>query len=113
MVDPIPFRRPVRWDNLRCDDAERIIRERARDTSKVVIIGHPEERSIEREIPRPDVYRILREGSVLRPPVRNEHGDWEAVIEKRMKGTRDAGAVTIIVRADETLIVKTVMWIDR
>ncbi len=113
MVDPTPFRRPVNWQQLRASDAERIIRERAKNTNNVTIIGHPEERSVERDILPPDIYRILQEGFVFAEPVKNEHGDWEAVIQKRMKGTRDAGAATIIVRDDNSLIVKTVMWMDK
>ena len=50
---------------------------------------------------------------MVRQPIQNEHGDWEAVIEKRIRGSRDAGVVTIILREKEALIVKTVMWIKR
>lgn len=113
MEAPIPLRRPVNWSHLRADDAERLIKERAADSNWVIVIGHPEERSDERTILRPDLLRILREGMVVRQPTRNEHGDWEAVIEKRIRGSRDAGVVTIILREKEALIVKTVMWIKR
>jgi len=113
MVDPIPFRRPTNWKRLNANEAERIIHERAQDTGKVIIVGHPEERSQERGILALDIYRILRNGTVNDEPVLNKNGDWEAIIQMRMRGTRDAGAATIIVRADDTLIVKTVMWVDK
>jgi len=113
MADPIPIRRPVNWQNLRSDEAERIIRERAKVTMNVIIVGHPEEQSEGRSILLPDIYRILQTGHVLDPPTRIDQGEWEAVIRIRMKGTRDAGAVTIILTGNEMLIVKTVMWIDQ
>lgn len=113
MPPPTPIQRPVNWANLRADEAERVIRERAQDTANVLIIGHPDDRSRERDIPLPDIYRILREGAVSKAPERNRHGDWEVVISRRMKGTRDAAAVTIVVMQDRQLIVKTVMWVDR
>lgn len=109
--EPVPFRRPINWNNLRSDEAERLIRERSKETKRVQIIGHPEDRSETRDILLPDVFRILREGQVVDPPVKNENGDWEAVIRRRMRGTRDAGVATIVLREDK-LIVKTVMWID-
>jgi hypothetical protein len=111
MVDPTPLRRPINWKNLRADEAERVIHERAADSSKVIIIGHPEERSDEREINDVEIFRVLREGVVVDPP-RLEGDDWVAVIRRRIRGTRDAGVVTIILR-DDKLIVKTVMWVDQ
>ncbi len=113
MADPIPFRRPVNWRNLRADEAERIIHERAKITKNVIILGHPEEQSEGRSILIPDIYRILQTGHVLDPPTKIDQGAWKAVIRIRMKGTRDAAAVTIILTGNEMLIVKTVMWIDQ
>jgi hypothetical protein len=112
MVDPTPVRRPINWEQLRAGDAERLIKERASDTSKVIIVGHPKDRAKEREILTVDIYRILREGMVLDAPTRIE-GGWEAVIRRRIRGTRDAGAATILLKEDDTVIVKTVMWIDQ
>ncbi|MBY0430114.1 MAG: hypothetical protein K2Q10_02870 [Rhodospirillales bacterium] len=112
MSDPIPFKRPITWNRLRTDEAENLIHERAKDTGRVIIIGHPEERSEEREILDVDIYRILQSGMVVDPPVQVADG-WEAVIRRRIRGTRDAAAATIIMRDDETLIVKIVMWIDQ
>jgi len=42
----------------------------------------------------------------------NERGHWQATMARRMPGGRDACVVTVIVRGDHTLIVRTVMWRD-
>jgi hypothetical protein len=57
--------------------------------------------------------RVLLEGRVVDPPIRNERGHWQAIVARRMPGGRDACAVTVIVREDRSLIVRTVMWRDR
>jgi hypothetical protein len=115
MPDPVPLRRPIRWDKLRRDEAERIIRERCKDTHNVRIGVHAYQRLIERsgvqEILQEDVYWILETGTVESDPV-FEKGAWKVVVVKRMPGTRDAGAVTLFVRDDDALFVKTVEWMD-
>ena len=58
------------------------------------------------------VHRVLQAGKVFGDPVVNERGHWQATMAKRMPGGRDACAVTVIVRDDRTLIVRTVMWRD-
>ena len=58
------------------------------------------------------VYRVLQTGTVFGDPVVNERGHWQATMAKRMPGGRDACVVTVIVRGDHTLIVRTVMWRD-
>ena len=112
MVEPTPFRRPINWDRLRSGEAERLIRERASTTGNVIISNHAFDRIEGRTIIQADLYRILRTGSVEGDPVRNENGHWEAVITRRMASGREAGAATIIVREDDTIFVKTVMWMD-
>ena len=107
--------RPIRWGYLRADEAERIIRERAKDTAKVDISIHALDRINQRgtviEITVEDVYRILRTGDVEAKPIRNDRGDWEVVVARRF-GARKVGAATIVFRSDR-LLVKTVMWMDR
>jgi hypothetical protein len=116
MVDPTPLRRPPRWDNLRADEAERIIREWALDTSRVIITDHAfdriEERSEIELVDTPTIYRILQTGQVFGEPAKNERGHWQAIMAARMPGGREACAVTVIVREDRRLIVRTVMWKD-
>ena len=58
-----PPRRPIRGGNLRTDEAERVIRERVRDTDNVVIGNHALERVNERfgglSFTTEDIYWIL------------------------------------------------------
>ena len=116
MADPIPIRRPPRWEGLRSGEAEGIIREWAMDTSRVVITLHAFERSEERSevepVDTPTIYRILQTGQIFGEPTKNQHGHWQATMAARMPGGRYACAVTVIVREDRKLIVRTVMWKD-
>ena len=112
MVDPTPFRRSTRWENLRTDEAERVIRERAADTSKIRFSLHAFDRIDERSITQIDAIRILRTGIVHGNPQRNLEGEWEVTVAKRMPGTREAGVVTIVWRTVDELFVKTVEWMD-
>jgi hypothetical protein len=116
MVEPTPFIRPPRWTDLRADEAEKIIREWSSDTARVIITEHAFERIDERSaaeiIDAPTIYRILQTGQVFGEPTKNERGHWQATMAARMPGGREACAVTVIVREDHTLIVRTVMWKD-
>ena len=112
MVDPVPFRRPIHWERLRTDEAERLVRERALETGNVVFSEHAFDRIEERSITQVDVYDILQTGMVEGMPQKNEQGDWEVVVVKRMPGQREAGAVTIVYRDEASLFVKTVEWMD-
>lgn len=111
MSDPVPFRRPVNWRHLRCDEAERIVKERASNTANVLITEHAFDRIEGRAIVQEDVYWILQTGFIEGEPVL-EHGEWKVVMVRRMPGTREAGVVTLFVKDGEDLIVKTVMWMD-
>ena len=111
MGDVTPFPRPVNWSNLRADEGEAIIRSRAAVTGQVIFTEHTWDRVDWREIPREDVFDILRTG-YCDTPMKNEKGDWQVVVTKRMAGHREAGAVTILFEDDEKLIVRTVMWMD-
>jgi len=110
------MRRPPRWDSLRSDEAERIIREWARDTDRIVVRDHAFERSAERSevepVDTPTIYRILQTGQIFGEPAKNQRGHWQATMAARMPGGRYTCAVTVIVREDRKLIVRTVMWKD-
>lgn len=116
MADPIPLKRPPRWSDLRSDEAEKIIQEWSKDTDRVIITDHAFDRSEDRSeieiVDTPTIYRILQTGQVFGEPTKNERGHWQAIMAARMPGGRDACAVTVIVREDRTLIVRTVMWKD-
>ena len=58
-----------------------------------------------------DVLAILRQGGVYIAPFRNELGDWQTDVERRMPGGRDAVAVTVV-SVGQTLIIRTIMWRD-
>ncbi|MFQ5970703.1 MAG: DUF4258 domain-containing protein [Alphaproteobacteria bacterium] len=111
--DPMPFRkRPIHWDNLRADQAEELVHQRARDTSNIGWHPHALERQDERAITTVEVLRILRTGHVEGEPELLDHGDWKVIMTKRMPGTREAGVVTVIFREGERLYVRTVEWMD-
>lgn len=104
MADPIPLR-------LRTDQAERLIHRLASESGNVVLTTHAKERMLERGILRRDLDRILREGMVVEEPRRTPYGDWSCKMVLRLRGGRDAGAVTVIEKARK-LIVVTVEWED-
>jgi hypothetical protein len=116
MSEPIPIRRPIRWTALRADEAEKVIREWSRDEARIIFTDHTFDRLDERSeievIDTPTVIRILQTGQVFGDAVRNEHGHWQATMMARMPGGRHACAVTVIVRENQTLIVRTAMWKD-
>jgi hypothetical protein len=88
-----------------------LIHRLAQDSSNVILTTHAKERMEERGIVRADLDRILRAGSVMERPLRNERGDWQCKIVLRLVGARDAGAVTVIADQDK-LIIRTVEWED-
>lgn len=111
-----PPRRPIRWGNLRTDEAERVIRERVRDTDNVVIGNHALERVNERfgglSFTTEDIYWILETGSIPDRPTRENAREWKVIVVKRMPGTREAGVVTLIATDSDRLFVKTAEWMD-
>jgi hypothetical protein len=59
-----------------------------------------------------DVYWILETGTIMQTPTRENAREWKVIVVKRMPGTREAGAVTLIAMDNEKLFVKTVEWMD-
>jgi hypothetical protein len=116
VVDSTPFRRPVRWSNLRSDEAEREIRERVKDTDNVIISDHAFDRMDERfsgiAFTAVDVYWILETGTVQGTPTRENGQEWKVVVVRRMPGAREAGVVTLVASTNNKLFVKTVEWMD-
>lgn len=104
--------RPVNLKKLRPGDAERLIRKRAAKTENIIDTTHSDDRSDERDILKPDILRILREGYVDEAPLVNERGDWEAKVCKNINGGRTAVVVTIILTDNDSLVIKTVYWKD-
>ncbi len=111
MTDPIPLHRPINWQRLRADEAQRVVRERAAKTEDVFFSEHAFDRITEREIIQEDAYWILQTGSVDGNPV-YEDGEWKVVMVRRLPGKREAGVVTLFVQDNDELFVKTVEWMD-
>ena len=107
-----PFRRPPNWDNLHADDAERVVREWAQDDERIIFGPHAFERMAERGFVRADAVRILRTGQARQPELDEETGDWKVIIALPFEGTREAGVVTALLRAEKSLFVITVEWMD-
>ena len=84
MGDLIPFKRPIRWDNLRCDEAESIIRERVRNTDNVIVSRHALKRSRQRfggiDFITGDLFAILETGSIPHLPVREDETSWKVIV---------------------------------
>ena len=112
MSNVVRIRRPIHWDNLRADEAEWIIRERVADSGNVIFTDHTWDRVDEREITREDTFMILERGFCQGQPEKNEKGNWQVVVTRRLAGRREAGAVTIILENEESLIIRTVEWVD-
>ena len=91
--------------------AEAIVRALALEPSRVAVTMHAEERMLEREFSNRDLFKVLTTGNVLAPPVLTEKGEWKCKVICRLRGNRDAGAVTVIARNDR-LIVLTMEWED-
>lgn len=106
------FKRPIRWNDLRADEAERIIKEWSQETEKVFFTDHAFDRVDERSLLQQDVYRVLREGYVDLKPVKDENDNWVVRVKKRIRGGREAGVVTVVLREEEKLLIVTVMWVD-
>jgi hypothetical protein len=91
--------------------AEQMIRKAASDSANVILGYHTEDRQSERDIFDEDVFRILRTGMVLEDPVKTPKGEWKCKVVKKLRGNRDAGAVTIFLSSGK-LFVKTIEWED-
>jgi hypothetical protein len=96
---------------LRPEKAQAIVREIAADTSKVIIGDHAKERMAQREISDIELYRLLRTGHVMEEPTQTERNEWKCKVVKKLKGNRDAGVVTIILKS-RMLFAQTVEWED-
>lgn len=47
----------------------------------------------------------------MQTPALTEHGDWKCKVVMRLRGSRDAGVVTVIARGN-TLVIVTMEWED-
>lgn len=93
--------------------AEQRIRSIAQKSENVGLGAHARVRMEEREIFDTDVFRVLRDGSIKGEPEGTVYGEWKCKMVKAIRGGRDVGVVTIILRGNGRLFVKTVEWEDR
>lgn len=90
--------------------AQAQIRALALDTESIILTDHAQQRMEQRGIVMRDLLRILRTGYVDEAPVELRAGDWQCKMTQKIGG-REAGAVTIIVQAQQ-LVIRTVEWED-
>lgn len=103
-AEVVPFR-------LTPNRATAIINETSQDTAQVILGDHALERMAERGISDIEVYRILQNGLVHNEPTRTKQKEWKCKITMRLKGSRTAGVVTIILH-NGMLFAMTVEWED-
>lgn len=66
---------------------------------------------IERDFTPMELFEILRTGHVMEEPEATPRGEWKCKVTKRLRGQRQAGAITVIMKGG-SLFVKTVEWED-
>lgn len=96
---------------LTVGEATRRIHQTAEKTEYVIFGDHALERMEERGITDAQVYEVLRKGHVTEPPALTKLGEWQCKIVKQLRGGREAGVVTIILKSG-MLFIKTVEWED-
>lgn len=102
----VPFRSDTR-------KLEGVIRRIAQETLRVAFTEHALERMDERSITDLDVYRTLRSGYVEPESIKPGKCPNEQICKvlKPIKGARDLGVVTVVIRSEELVII-TVEWED-
>ncbi len=97
---------------LTSGEATRRIHETAKRTDNVFFGDHALERMEERGITDAQVYEVLRKGRVSEPPALTKLGEWKCKIVNELRGGRQVGVVTIILKSGK-LFIKTVEWEDK
>jgi uncharacterized protein DUF4258 len=91
--------------------AEARIRSLAADSDNVIFGTHCLERMDQRGIVDTQVLEILRTGMVAENPSQTKTREWKCKVTKKLRGAREAGAITIILH-NGRLFVMTVEWED-
>lgn len=84
----------------------------AKQSKNVAFSSHAEDRMEERGITDLDTLRVLRSGSIkgaIEPGA--YEGEWKCKVVAPVKGRREVGVVTLLIR-NRKLRVKTVEWED-
>lgn len=91
---------------------EKRIKELAADSRNVWFKDHADERADERDIYDDMVFDVLQTGFIKGGVEPGKYaGEWKCKMVKKMKGGRELGVVTIVVK-NTRLLVKTVEWED-
>lgn len=96
---------------LTVSEAQRRIHQAAQRTECVIFGDHALERMVERGITDAQVFEVLRTGQVIEAPTPAEVGEWKCKVVKQLRGGREIGVITIILKNGK-LFVKTVEWED-
>ena len=91
--------------------AEKRIRSLALTSDKVAWSHHALERMVEREILDVDVLRVLRTGTIAGEPELTPHGEWKCKMVRPIRGSREVGVITILLKTSR-LLIKAVEWED-
>jgi hypothetical protein len=110
MDDTLPSRTVTRY-RLTPALAEQRVRKFAEASETIAWSSHALRRMNEREIFDVDVLRTLRCGMISGEPEGTAMGEWKCKMVHRLRGTREAGVVIIILKRGG-LFIKTVEWED-
>jgi len=91
--------------------AEKRIRSLAVSSDTIVWSNHAHDRMEERDIYDVDVLRVLRSGCIAGQPEQTSSGEWKCKMSSPIRGAREVGVVTIILKSNR-LFIKTVEWED-
>ncbi len=72
--------------DLNDQTALRMIRDIVRDTSKVIITNHAQQRMAERNISAKQIFECLKKGTVAESPHRQPNGDWKLTLAVKSSG---------------------------
>lgn len=93
-------------------DTIALIHEIAKDSCNVAFSDHADERMEERSISDLDALRVLRTGTISGNISPGKYpGEWKCKVVAPIKGRREVGVVTLLIRKRK-LRVKTVEWED-
>lgn len=112
MADEQPPKGAVREFRPHPGTLEKRVHELARHSHNVWFKEHADDREDDREIDDDMVFEVLRTGQLRGSIEPGKYaGEWKCKMVKRMKGTREVGVITIVVK-DKRLWIKTVEWED-
>ena len=110
-MDRKSVRKVVTEYRLTAAIAQNRIRGLAVKSDTIIWSSHAHERMEEREIYDIDVLRVLRSGLIVGNPELTSTGEWKCKVSSPIRGAREVGVVTIILKSNR-LFIKTVEWED-